>query len=271
MLAEELLEHFGIAPILLAIIAVFWKGDEAIGSALRTDISKFLKNSEKYRSAPTYQYVYESFVRVFGEKHATLFAFTRSLFFSTIFLSLICFSYYFFYDLNIEFAIAVIIFSIVPNSLGDYLSLYETRIILRKINCGEISARLAIPLDFILSGVIAGGSIVAAFLIGGVISTFFPASNELLPSPSDVSTQPNFSFLGVVVEEDFLVFSVPVLTSYMTSIWIWLSFLGSLILRIVPFLNYALPTDEKPIRSIGIVATFVVLVLASLGIVSTSA
>ena len=78
----------------------------------------------------------------------------------------------------------------------------------------------------------------------------------------------NMKFFFLRIDEVKIPFYCMILTSYLTSIWIWFYFIGIFSIRFInisekmmKFAQYTLPIQEKPMRSIGIV----VAPLAGLG------
>ena len=79
--------------------------------------------------------------------------------------------------------------------------------------------------------------------------------------------------------DEYLLFAV-VFTAFVTSFWLWAAAFGTLTIRllarsgpILAALQYALPIEEKPIRSMGIVGflVFFLYLLVSIGLRSAGA
>lgn len=266
------------------VLALFWKADEAIADDARLAISKQLQSLRVYDTQISWPYAFITmFDSIFGNRHWSLFCFFRSALISILllsFLSLLCFC---FGDHNTKFEIYVYIFLIlfagfiiaIPmNVIGDYFSLLATRFIVNVL----IKSRKITTLFFILVAdfvittiwVFAAGTVTVAVIL-------------LVLSQLDISARYDLDVFGVLnrmilethrgkndvvrfagYERDpaawLLIFSI--ITTYLTSFWLWVTAIGWIFVRFgsriqqgVGFLQWLLPINTKPLRSIGIFAS----------------
>lgn len=79
MLGHEFLEILGASSLIVIILFVFWKGDDAFSPEFRSDISDWLlRLRPPPKDSPVGTAVYGLFVRVFGLRHWTLRCFFAS-------------------------------------------------------------------------------------------------------------------------------------------------------------------------------------------------
>ena len=159
--------------------------------------------------------------------------------------------------------LALSMFALWLNIIPDYLSLLQTRFLLKYMGGRNLVNISIVALDFIMSGVIIAVFVAAVVLAvnafgggsektGAAVLQFF--SNALMSGTNTLST---------------IAQRTVILTTFATPIWLWLTAMGwfaiSLINRSVELgrlLQFALPIDTHPLRSLGeVIAGIVLLVL----------
>jgi len=258
MPGAEILELIGITPILLAALVGFWKADDAISTEFRSDISEYLKE-RVFKKGPPIEpgIVLSIFHRYFGSNALSASFIYRSSTTSILLLLSISAVFAFFLDVDfIGFIILSFLVGVVPNLLADYLSLVETKFILKKLANRKISKIKAVLCDIALTlsifTLVALGWLPISDNIHGtlnlpVIDDVVPNNSRLLPS-LDLGPYLNNSLLFSIL----YIFAPSLITTFFTSIWLWIAIFGSKLIQALPFLGYALPIDERPIRSIGV-------------------
>lgn len=204
------------------------------------------------------------FDRIFGERHLSFKCFFRSCIASAIsiaILSLICISIRyreFSSATDKAFMLAKIgIVMAMLNFVLDYISLLETRIIIKWMSRAHKSSRLAIflVLDFIITGLIFIVAFLILALVGGAIS--YP---EWL-----ISTLKNGFLFREGGEGEVITLGIFIYSTYFTSVWIWLYVISGILVRgtasfgsLFKWLKKVLDMENQPFRSIGFVSMFLV-------------
>ncbi len=265
MPGKELFEIVGISPLLLAILLAFWKGDDAISEELRSDISDAINETAKKTDRRVFLAALEAqFKRVFSDSHLSWSCLSRSTLASFFFLAVIGLALGILYGASVPFYIAVFIVAAIPNSIGDYISLGETRYVLRLVRQKKISPLGGVLVDSILTMIIFYITLIAL----SSNETIFLWLNDITPSTTEFGIAKDALLLGREVHLAGLVLLAPLLTTYLTSVWVWSAAIGVLLLRVIPVLSYSLPVDSKPIRSIGIAAIIAVIPLWIFGVLA---
>lgn len=270
---ERILELLGAAgPTLTgvaiggAVLALFWKGDDAISEQARKAMSNWLQRLE----GPNMQLSWpESFIAVFdhifGEKHLSWRCFRMSCVASFIAILIISATDQIvilpargyvisIYDVSMNTALLVVLGGAF-NFLPDYLSLLETRLILDRVRLA--TSRLVVVLWLVIDAV---ATPLIFLVVAGVPIYFFQAymtdwSLDPIAFWSDVPR-----LVGRMVQF-YTVLSVYFYTTFFTSFWIWIYVAARALVRgtavsgrALQFLQWALPIRSKPVRSIGEVA-----------------
>ncbi len=105
---EKLFALIGVAPVVMVILVLFWKGDDALAGNFRADIAEWLKQRRLLISFTNYrQIVQNAFHRIFGAKPVSIKFFMRSSIVSVLLLSAILIyndaTNYFFPTLNLRY------------------------------------------------------------------------------------------------------------------------------------------------------------------------
>lgn len=278
MLGEltKLLGFTGSATaIVILILGLFWKGDEAFNEQFRKRLSSALTNFSIKDVSPNWTSVFlDIFYNIFDEKHFSIRCFIASTIASILFLiftnaifNTIDFGETFNWSDFIRGEAdqtrytATILMIFIVNIIGDYLSLLETRIVIRKISDlqGKHLAQLSLlALDFLLS--------MAIFLIllQLIISPFVYTAMIFGGGTANVASI-SVDFIIKLLNLDFVLAMLA--TSLLTSIWLWSYYLGVAAIRmlvtskpIFSFFQGNLDIQQRPVRSIGVVASFFVAV-----------
>ena len=294
MLFEDLLEYLGALPLLLAILPAFWVGDEALSPAFRADVSRWLRGLGPRRDVsigadnPVPMVVLGLFQRVFGHHAAS----PRFLLRSAAVSAVATLGLIFGLDAinaalgrpalriadNADFTTALTIL-VATNIVADYVSLRQSRYVLAKMGVGATHDVLLVLLDLVLTSAVFvvtlfGVASIAATMTDDWVPTSFVRFGtglmEILLEAFDGRGE--YWFLGLHVTQTSTVILIPLITTFLTSAWIWAAALGAAGIRLLsaggPVLRallYALPVDDKPVRSIGVAATLVVLAAMLLG------
>jgi len=266
-----LTSYFGISA---GIYGLFTKAGETIKDDTKKSVSKWLQNIELDKDAPNWPDTFASlFDRVFTERHFSWKCFRRSSIasvFGVIIMSLIYFTINYTGGINdIEFKIIDFlkfapVLILILNLIPDYISLLESRYILKKMKGTQSVVRLTyfLTIDFLVTGII--------FIIFSYIDYFLIYLTSFLMGV-------DFRFIGwitwligILNSVGFSggsgLFGVFFYSTYFTSVWIWLyagsGILIKLIVRAGKFLLFFrkhLNIEREPFKSMG----FVIIILIS--------
>lgn len=292
---KEFFEALGATPLLLGILLIFWKGDEALSTQFKLDLSQWLQSlratgNEKY----WIDIVVYQFSRIFGENHfskkcifssAVLsFAFSSVIATSILIENRVDFSIFSFFIeestiIEIISGFSVVIFIIFSflfvNVISDYLSLCETRFILYYLKNYKFNYLIFFVIDVILSTLIVLNIFyIFLFLIHKITGIsiddeyrnyfyfFAQVYEDIFNKKTDGTT-----WFGIEMSGAGAVVLISVATTFLTSVWILAAGLGCLIIRSASKLNsglrvmrYALPIDTHPVRSVGITLSAILLI-----------
>lgn len=272
--------------------ALFERAETVLTSDARVAISKWLRNLDPGSSVINWTGTFVMvFDRLFGERH-----FSWKCFFRSAIASLVTVIIVFILALSLflkksqelqgpelievsRFIISSIIpllfaFSIL-NLIPDYLSLLETRYVLRWMSSATTVRRnlLLLFLDFVFTGIIALG----VFLVTSWV--LFTSSEGMTPLAEIVKTFPqtitNLLLLNFEVQisvEPWRDWDFPMgvffYSTFLTSVWLWLYALGSMIIKTVVLLRIGLTQfrrifdiENKPLRSIGMVCNLIIAII----------
>jgi hypothetical protein len=277
---EELLRIVGAAPFSLVILALLWKADDALGEGLKKDISSYIQSISVTSPAMNWSIAVSNvYDRFFGSRFFSFRFFATSILVSVLaFIAIaIPVSIAKYYgtpppEQTMEFYEALgylIATALLLNALADYISNIETRLMVRLWDEGRISGLLALVLDFFLTTFI--------FLIAFSFIGFLTDLYELLAFDKSFSLwnlyyRTHWPILELVrfrSSEGFLIITA-FLTTYITSIWIWIIvFCSNLPIydsrtTIGRLLSYALPISDRPLRSIGVIGAVLTLLLTAI-------
>ncbi len=278
----ELLEELGAVGvgILLAIsvAGLFWKLDDAIAERPRNALSRLLQRLSIEPPHPNLPaIVAAAFDRIFGEKHFSKRCFFMSCLFSILAVAALTAIYlqvndywarrFWAFRMSGEelavFALMTFGFNLIP----DYLSLLETRVIVGAMSRTRKASALVgyLFMDLILTYVI----FITLSGFFWIIAVIYWNSMQLELS---FVVQHYADYFTIILSEKPLAFvgdasflAIFLYSTYFTSVWVWLTALGWWAIRVMakapPLLKamqYLLPIDERPLRSIGEVAAVIV-------------
>lgn len=260
--ADAVVWFIGLGVILKFVRNLSKNADEELNPEKRKLLGKKLLNLDKQDIEswiPDFLYIFDDF---FGHKHLSLKCFLKSTMISI-------FSFFFLYlaigDVDLDdwvFSITfVLTIALLLNVPIDYLSLLQTRLLL----AAQKPPYLIIIIDFLITSVI---SVLWASLIIYILFNLLSltSSGELgfgyietlqfiLESVSGVSSD----FIAVTTE-----MRVSLITTFITSVWLWLYGISQLITRSsTRLLNIRdwLNVEEAPMRSLGIIVNGFILFL----------
>lgn len=265
--------------------ALFRQADQDLRPHMKALATRWLlpvKGSAKVNTPEAFLRLFEA---VFGQKHLSWRCFKRSALASTIGFALIL-SLHHFADPTFltnfesrEEALLLFVFGgiavIQINMIGDYLSLWETRLLLR------FAARVpSLLLPIILLDTIATLIIfIFMYLIvvhsGLMISGFEAGLTEFLENSIEFSKTAiehgtlgliDFSDIGFKSDRTFF-FSTILATSYLTSIWLWLAVLFTPLSRLLLWskiggltvIGRLFNVNQKPFTALGFIIALLIL------------
>ena len=250
------------------VYRIFEKLGDAVNEDSKINTAFWLLNlnvNKQYKWDDSIIIVFE---KVFTKKIWSWKSFIRSIFVS-LFLSLILWSFalLFIGDFNIDsdkdardFLMTVFVIFTICNFVPDYVSIIETRFLLKfskkyKLIWVDI---LIVIVDIILTTLIIS---IALLVMGDVL---FSSSILTGYMSLDYVEKTALIYELVTVGKDnldalSLIFLIPLITTYITSIWIWFHFSATLLLKLLNFTKWGLnlskkrlDIENKPFRSIGI-------------------
>lgn len=284
-LFEKILGFTGIAFLTFgAVLAFFWKLDDAISKYLKDDLALhiLLLDPKKLKTSQA-NVVIHLFNRVFGDRYFSVRCFVVSFLISTcIFWTMIAIMLInapvHIQDDALSFHIEdedkyALIFIFSYNLFIDYISIMLTRFALNKIVYD--SRLMFLVVDLIATAALILGPLIIVSMYSHIFwlgfttdQAFFEAitiMSELLSNDPNLEDT-SLYFFSVDMEESGAI--ILFATTIFTSIWVWLAFLAFIFFAaarksktIVKMLQYSLPVEEKPLRSIGIVVAPIVGIL----------
>lgn len=170
------------------------------------------------------------------------------------------------FELSEEFAIPnlvtlVSLFSLFfwLNPIVDYLSVFETRIVLQRMRTANRIRSLSLLLfvDLVFTSMITVICFSAVIWAQFVFFQFI-FQEELMKSgygDVELNLEDMFEFVrSVFMFQDSVSYLAPYFfTTFVTSIWIWFYFLADTIFRLVPYFQSSFPIVQKPFQSIGLI------------------
>lgn len=271
-LFEEILGFTGIGfAVFVAVLALFWRADDALSAEVKEDISlRLLCFEPKSISGHSLSAISNTLDAAFGKRYFSIRSFFVSAIASMVFSTLILlfvsvqnnYTNLYLDKWKIEVTVFLISFIFINNIIIDYISVNQTRFFIRRSISSDRKSRFLV-FDFIATGL----TIITIFVVvWNSINLFFAGEIDIdkslnfftsLLDDSPSAANKDFFFLNVDNGDIFPL--VLILTTYLTSIWIWLYFVGFYGVRIanksdkiVRVLQYVLPISSKPMRSIGL-------------------
>lgn len=249
-----LYKEFGIGILVtLVLLIVSWKADEAVHPNVRKVLANFLLADG--RSA-NYKVLPETFLKLFdatfGARALSWKFILRSFATSALCLVLMMLIWIVFLGrLGTSEIVAVLAIGAMLNLIPDYISLVESRLILRNM-VGKIKHQVLslLILDLVLTTLIFA----LAFFLFQLISQS-PSSGGSVQRFWD--TYYEFLWNGIRLAERNGELGIFLYTTYFTSIWVWLYILSAMTMRtrgMMKPLRKILPISSRPFRSLGLVS-----------------
>jgi len=241
-------------PLTTFVWWFFDKFEESSSKERKKALTLWLKNDKTIDVEWTSIFI-RLFDSIFGKRPFSWSFFYRSCLVSGICLTFSSLIIYFSFpeatsilkpEASLVYAILMVFLGLFVNFIPDYISLVETRFVLKKFKSNSIFRIFILVLvDLVLTTAIICGT----FLLFGFLLSDKEGRSGLLELVLSL-------FLPIVI------------TSYLTSIWIWLFFLGSLITKLLNLgslgrnkMGKYFDIENKPFKSVGFV-TVVFLTIA---------
>lgn len=268
---EGILEFLGASSLLVLVLGPFWKADDAISETLRGDISRWLIQSNiPIPRYPWVAIVNGVFVGLFGEKHLSLRCISISYLVSIAASIIIFYIFVAWLDTLLAPKLAqfgwprgsqlsiLLYLLLLINPIADFINLFLSRKIITRLI--EVSSGLRMVFLMILIVVLPFVCSVVVLWIGLVMmEVYFGEINPDLPGLN--------AALGGLISGSgaMLTYGVAftlLLTTFVSTVWVWSAIVGAFLIRLLSssrtihaYLTYALPVDERPVRSIGVFLT----------------
>lgn len=251
---------------------LFERAEVVVTPETKAAISRWLRNLDPTTAFPNWPATFAAvFDRIFGERHLSWRCFRRSC--AASFISVVIVTLFwaalrphqftmFVKDENYIFLVLIFVMACVLNLIPDYLSLLESRHIIR-----WMSRRRSIVRIFAL---LAVDLLISAAIIS--VAFFYWLAPILFKSGDPVFN----SFLSVLLHllllsslsEGLPSFGICFYSTFFTSVWVWVYALSGLVVRLGQYLGISLrglkmilDLDKKPLRSMGLVAMLLVTLL----------
>lgn len=259
-----------------AIYGLFAKAGENVKNDSKKVVSRWLQNISLDKDSPNWPATFASlFDRVFTERHLSWKCFLRSSLASIISVFIL----FMIYNLKNEFdmleefmddgvlnGVLIVVILLGLNIIPDYLSLLQSRYIIKLLSKSSSVFKQCIYLfvDLILTGAIVfSWMFVLVWIVGGrgISQAWLDYKEPFLESLDLVMPTGLLSF-GVLDWYGILFYS-----TFFTSIWIWLFFSSGLVIKVLSggkkffaFFQKHLNIEENPFKAMG----FVLIILLSL-------
>lgn len=263
----------------LAVLGLFWKADDAFSNEFREALSNKLQRMKVDTSEANWPLSFaRMFDRIFGDRYLSLKCFGRSclasalavLLLSALNLSLYPGQYELF---DAEQVLVIVFIAVSFNFIPDYISLVETRWIVRVLTRHNFSGAIIFAIliaDLIVTiflfFVVGGGFVFSLIvLVRHFAPTLYPAL-DLSFADLIVRIYDTLILHGIYLIPTGAPFSFGVFlySTLFTSAWIWLFVAGWFVVRngsrfqkVLAILQFALPIRTKPMRALGEVAALV--------------
>ena len=272
----DLLNQFGLfgTGILCGcgIVGLFWKADDAFSKEFKEDVSLCLQCLDVKSSL---QHWPGHFVALFdwwfGAKHLTWRCFWRSSVASLLSVALLTFIWRMLRPSEWDRVIGDIGFwlliaftalgAVIYNLLADYISLIETRYIIGRMSTGKSCT--ALLFFMVLDVVLTVAIFLFCFLLFGTLFVMFQSLSSIgiydAIKRLFVDAPETLTFSG-----DNQNLAIYFYSTFFTSVWIWLYAISQVLIRsctridwVVRILQYILPLEDRPFRSIGIICSLI--------------
>ena len=244
---------FGFAEAIRRVIASV---EDAVGLEYKEKLSKGLRGVQE---RPVDDWVYDFgrvFDKIYGKNHLSLRCFLTSTLVSILSFMIIALVWIgqdvLWLDVQNAF-----IYALILNVIPDYISLLETRWLL---GVKRIPMVIKLIIDVILSYILLAVSVFGIAWATGYQSAdafeFFTSSLFLMDITFEDPETPSF------IEVCFFA----TITSYTTSIWLWLHGFAHMMVRFLYPFKW-LEVEEKPLRAVGVVMSVLLIAIGCVGAV----
>jgi len=263
---QNLLAIFGPAT---ATFAIFEFSEQSLAREVKERLTVWLKAFDPDRLTLPHAAT-EYFQYVFGENHFSIKCLVRSLLFSLA-AGVLFAALHFWKDdawkawakaygdgTSLPYTILYLQQIVIIGPIAAYFYLYKTRLILTALDGGWITRVVALPfvlmLDFVIGYILFRGSFLVMYWLlspGGPISIFDAVSLRLAFEPRNIEHWLHFRTM------DSALFYAAMIPSFWLWIYVAAVFATRLLLRgksAIRILMFTLNVDEKPFRSVGILA-----------------
>lgn len=265
------------ATVIGGIWGLFNAMEESSNRKFKTKVSEWLKNLAKESSANLIKialiFFIKSFDRIFGEKHLSFKCFFRSCVASLLAVLIVSIIYFASNRFEIQKAMVwhapnglsyisyIFILTLFLNFIPDYISLLETRWILKKavgVRIGHLALLLLLDIIFTYAIFYFSTIIIIKLYFLLLFKTFLTyAHPELIPIRA-VNAFPEFLFLK---KFDFMPGSIGIFfySAFFTSIWLYLFIISAALIKVshpillARYMNNFLDIGKKPLSSMGTV------------------
>lgn len=249
------------------IWVLFERAECVLSKGVLSDLTKWLKNDVNSVNRNSAVLFISIFNRIFGKKHLSLKCFSKSILVSFVVVTVFVFNFLNeiggkIETFNIYAFIIFLMIAFIYNMLIDYFSLFQTRIFLNWMKKKETVGKISV---LILDLLTTTSLIFFTLLLFNLLT-----DNFFL----------NFSFISEMLhqyysalffldsgEGESVLLSPIVYSTYFSSVWLWLYFVGGLIIKGINFLGVTkfkiaskLNVEEKPLTSIGFVCMTLVTI-----------
>ena len=248
--------------------ALFERAETVASDEARTAVSRWMKNLDPAGTLATWPETFAAvFDRVFGERHLSWKCFLRSCIASIVAVIIVTLLWAglrpgeftaFLQGEEIAFMLFIILlFAGIINLIPDYLSLLESRYVIRWMidKQSQVPTFAFLAIDFVATGAIG---LIAHFVFlvltpwGFSAAEFFSIFQEhVLPLSASVSGEPAGGIWFY--------------STFFTSVWVWLYALSGLTVKLAQYLGVGLGflkrfvnIDDKPLRSLGFVSMLLI-------------
>lgn len=291
-------------------VGIFWlfeKAEDNISEDTKIAISLWLLGLKMPESLPSWFATFAAvFDRIFGKRHLSWRCFYRSCFASLLsvsMLELICLSRIFGEGIggnigNYSREISLVaVFAIYFNFLPDYVSLLETRYMIRWLIKSNSTMQKLFPIfiDFMATTLISFFTVAAftfygSFLFVKAFTTFaeipLPTLHQALrfviSEPILFFEQVYLTYISGILFRPSVAslgrFDIPAIfiySTYFTSLWVWLYTISGLVLKLfrlfdpgINFFRKVFDIENKPLRSIGYVSALLITLIYVIALIA---
>lgn len=256
--------------VVVGLVSLFEQGGDAMTKESQALVRGWLVWEDRKSQVSNWPDSFKSlFDAVFTERHFSWTCFLRSVLASAIvvvslLLGMVAFGVISFYELaeltptgSVALSVTTVIaFTVLLNSVVDYVSLYQTRWLIGKMaETGRTAVHIALlALDAVLTTAIFIYSVSSAQFFAAVFQGFDPGQNVLRIFVFDIP---------MIVYRWFIEGSEPILwavfiSTFFTSVWIWLYALAGVtmrgtlsLFRGVDLMRNLFDVEERPIHALG--------------------